>query len=110
MYYLLGILSLFFITGCNMTSNLSVLPEFNKSSEQLQVTVHNYDSRHKLNKNVPNSSKGLNGQAVYAVDDLICDIHIYKPSKITLDDNYALTLGHELMHCLYGNYHTTIEE
>lgn len=32
-----------------------------------------------------------------------CDIHIAKPGRV--DDNHTLTLGHEMLHCIYGSYH-----
>ena len=47
--------------------------------------------------------KGIQGQALYSLDDNKCEIIIYEPRKV--DDEATLTLGHELMHCLYGDYH-----
>lgn len=102
-----SVFCLFVLTACGSTleSNLPVKEEFNRDRQEIKLTVHNYSNERELNKNVPNPSKGLNGQAVYAHGDNICDIHIKKNKTIKLDDNYALTLGHELMHCLYGDYH-----
>ena len=95
------------LTACNSTmeSNIPVIEEFNRDGQKITLTVHTYSNERELNKAVPNPSKGLNGQAVYAHGDNICDIHAKKPKNVKLDDNYAKTLGHELMHCLYGDYH-----
>lgn len=107
MLKLLSVCCVFFLVGCGSTleSNILVKEEFNRDSQELRLTVHTYSNERELNKNVPNPAKGLNGQAVYAHEDNICDIHIKKNKTVKLDDNYALTLGHELMHCLYGDYH-----
>lgn len=111
MHKLVVILTLMFLTACaSKTSYLPVTEEFNKAGKTLQVTVNNYTSTRELNKHTLNPSKGLKGQAIYAKEDLICDINIVRPKNINLDDNYALTLGHELMHCLYGNYHINFED
>lgn len=32
-----------------------------------------------------------------------CIIHTVEPRRV--DDNNTLTLGHEMLHCLYGSYH-----
>jgi len=32
-----------------------------------------------------------------------CVIHTMKPRRV--DDRYTKTLGHEMLHCLYGTYH-----
>jgi len=95
------------LTACQSTieSSLPVKEEFNRDGKEIRLTVHTYKNGRELNKHVPNPSKGLNGQAVYAHADNICDIHAKKPKNVKLDDEYAKTLGHELMHCLYGDYH-----
>jgi len=32
-----------------------------------------------------------------------CEIHIARPGRV--DDTHTLTLGHEMLHCVYGSYH-----
>jgi len=32
-----------------------------------------------------------------------CEIHTLRPNKI--DDNATMTLGHEMLHCIFGTYH-----
>jgi hypothetical protein len=32
-----------------------------------------------------------------------CTIHTFKPKR--QDDQLVLTMGHELLHCIYGSYH-----
>ncbi|MBG89605.1 MAG: hypothetical protein CMO80_22280 [Verrucomicrobiales bacterium] len=94
--------------GCQSTgmqSSIPVVEEFNREGQQLELYVHTYKNEYKLNKAVPNPAKGLNGQAVYSHQDNRCDLHVKKSSELKLDDDYAKNLGHELMHCLYGDYH-----
>lgn len=95
------------LTACQSTmeSNLPVNEEFNREGKEIRLTVHAHNNERELNKHVLNPRKGLNGQAIYAHTDNICDIHAKKPKNVKLDDEYAKTLGHELMHCLYGDYH-----
>jgi hypothetical protein len=95
------------LTACQSTieSSLPVKEEFNREGKEIRLTVHAHKNEYELNKNVMNPAKGLNGQAVYAHTDNVCDIHAKKPKNVKLDDDYAKTLGHELMHCLYGDYH-----
>jgi hypothetical protein len=43
------------------------------------------------------------GQTVDVNDKLFCNIHTVEPNFV--DDEATLTLGHEMLHCLYGSYH-----
>lgn len=80
-----------------------VKKDFDKTREELILTVTTYDSLSKLNDNVKKPALGLKGQAHLLGN--VCDIKVYEPRTLREDDEFALTLGHELMHCLYGNYH-----
>lgn len=48
-----------------------------------------------------------NGESIYYLNDPTneCVIHIISRGRGMVDGVYTLTLGHELMHCLYGDYH-----
>lgn len=48
---------------------------------------------------------GLKGEVLYFRGNNRCDILIKKTRLLRVDDEATLTLGHELMHCLYGDYH-----
>lgn len=43
------------------------------------------------------------GNAVNDGGKWTCDIHVIEPKYI--DDEPTLTLGHEMVHCIYGSYH-----
>lgn len=36
--------------------------------------------------------------------EYVCYIFVVRP--VTVDDSKSATLGHELLHCLYGDYHS----
>lgn len=42
-------------------------------------------------------------QVVRQDQQFSCEIHTFKP--IYQDDDRVLTMGHELLHCVYGKYH-----
>lgn len=97
---LLGLLLL--TTGCEDSKPL-VKKDFDNTGQELALTVYTYDSLQQLNNNVREPALGLKGQAYLLGND--CEIKLYEPKSLREDDEFALTLGHELMHCLYGNYH-----
>jgi hypothetical protein len=43
------------------------------------------------------------GESVDVDEKLFCKIYTVEPKFV--DDEATLTLGHELLHCLYGSYH-----
>lgn len=90
------------LSSCDSERPL-VKKDFDNTGKTLTLTVTTYNSLDKLNLNVRKPAQGLKGQA-YLLDD-VCDIKVYEPRTLREDDEFALTLGHELMHCLYGNYH-----
>jgi len=101
---LLGVslLSVALLTGCG-NPDPKIKEDFDFTDKELKVTVTTYDSYEALNDNVRIPAEGLQGQAHLSGD--VCDIKLYKPKSVRVDDEFTLTLGHELMHCLYGNYH-----
>lgn len=84
------------ISGCK---GQVIDKEFNREGEKLTVTVI-YSN--KIEEVAWKYEKGLMGQALYSPNDNICDIIIN--SKISKSEQQK-TLGHEVMHCLYGDYH-----
>lgn len=84
-------------------------PTLDREGETLTVTVLTFPSERSLNQylaeNGGDPAEGLKGQAIYQLNGLDCKIHLIKPKKMGIDDAYTKTLGHELMHCLYGDYH-----
>lgn len=101
---LLCLPSLMLLVACSV-ENTEITPSFNREGEELQVTVTTYETSEELNDYVRDPSLGLQGQALYNNIDNECDIKLVKKRHVVVDDEYALTLGHELMHCLYGDYH-----
>lgn len=102
-----SLLSMAFLLGCNNPKQ-SIKEDFDNTGKELIVTVTTYDSYQKLNDNVLIPAEGLQGQAHLSGNT--CDIKLYKPRIVKEDDEFTLTLGHELMHCLYGNYHINFED
>ena len=78
--------------------------QFNREGQQICLTVNSVKpSKFKLK--VRSYHKDKVGEVIYSLDDNFCDILIKNQRTIKVDGKYALTLGHELMHCLYGDYH-----
>lgn len=100
-------------------------PSFDRSKTELPITVYFYDTAtqvtkkyrelHDIDRGVEIASrKGFANWPEWRNDDdepvdppadaiLDCEIHTVKPKNV--DDDATLTLGHELLHCLYGSYH-----
>ena len=90
------------VSSCGDSSK-NINKEFNKEGEELLVSITAASSYNEMKHKAWNFEKGIQGQALYSPNDNKCEIIIYEPIKI--DDEATLTLGHELMHCLYGDYH-----
>ena len=91
------------LTGCKSTY---IEKEFDREGKWLKVKVERtLPSTH--SKKEGTKRKGKAGEAIYYLNDPSheCSLTIMSSGKIPLDGKYALTLGHELMHCLYGDYH-----
>lgn len=108
---ILTMMSLLFV-GCDTGKN--VQPEFDRSGDFISVVVYLHDNDRQVTEAYQNWQKergvenidtqprhgwaGWSTQAPY-----VCMIHSVKPKRI--DDNATLTLGHEMLHCVYGTYH-----
>lgn len=82
---------------------------FDRTSQELLVTVHIFDSKSEMHKTlVEKGYKQLKysngGITIVYKNSNKCEIFAVKPKQ--LNDKKVTTLGHELLHCLYGEYHS----
>ena len=91
------------LTGCNTTY---IEKEFDREGQWLKVKVERTEAA-VFSRKEGTRRKGKAGEAIYYLNDPHneCELTIMSKGEIVLDNKYALTLGHELMHCLYGDYH-----
>lgn len=87
--------------GCGDKNTIN--QDFNREGETLSVRIITASSEKEMMNKAWKYEEGLQGQALYSTNDNKCEIIIYRPRRV--DDKATLTLGHELMHCLYGDYH-----
>ena len=93
-YFIITTFSLF-ILACGER----VDKEFNREGEQLSITTTFSEN---MKRDVWKYEEGIMGQALYSPSDNVCNIII--SSKLSTSEQQK-TLGHEVMHCLYGDYH-----
>ena len=114
--------TLLLVTACQPESNIK--PTFDRTEKEITITVKfhpNRDSLEAAYREVNNLTEGAqipeqwgfatwnqwmdrNGNyALLPGAALRCDIHTFKPKN--QDDQAVLTMGHELLHCVYGLYH-----
>lgn len=96
------VLLLIFNSGCEKKKDLLKIPP-TKNTQHLELTITTVNSVTEMRMKVWRYEEGIQGQTLYSPNDNKCEIIIYKPKRV--DDEATLTLGHELMHCLYGDYH-----
>ena len=83
----------------------SIKPEFDRTDTPLLIKLHIYENRAQLMRAVEETSR-IRGQAVWyenPENPNECEIHVMRPRIV--DGDVTLTWGHELIHCVYGNYH-----
>jgi len=111
-------LLVFSLTSCDSRKE-GIEGSIDRVGEDMRTTVHFHENRVDLKlayaevhdikpHEVP---AGLEGFAVWyewknkkpenAENE--CTIHTVEPRRV--DDTNTLTLGHEMLHCLYGSYH-----
>lgn len=116
---LLGVLAL---TACEQKPNID--KPINREDQAITTTVHLYNSKDQVEKkyreiyNIDYSNQAVDllgfaiwnefrdaqGNPIEPKDrPLHCDIYAVRPTRI--DDEATRTLGHELMHCIYGKFH-----
>jgi len=112
--------ALLLATGCEPRKE-EINKKFDRSGEPVVVTIYTYDSQRELDaafREIHNIARGDDVDSRYGFarwhewrdpeGNLVevereCEVHIVKPEHV--DDEATLTLGHELLHCLYGSYH-----
>ena len=92
-----------FFTSFGCGDKNTINQDFNREGKTLSVKIITASSVKEMKAKAWSYEEGIQGQALYSPNDNKCEIVIYKPQRV--DDEATLTLGHELMHCLYGNYH-----
>lgn len=113
---------MYFTISCQ-PSGERVEKSFDRTQVPVKVTVFFYPNNravtteYRIRHDIPSTSPfpGVEGFAVWPEwrdedgnpvekpDELECEIHSVMPRSV--DDNATMTLGHELLHCLYGSYH-----
>lgn len=98
---LILLLSLLTISGCDNTAPIN--KQFDREGEWLKVKVVFVKNEKEMKTFSWKYEKGLQGQTLYSPNDLTCEIVVYEIYYV--DKDPTKTIGHELIHCLYGNYH-----
>lgn len=116
------LLALLLLLGCEPAGE-KIQPTLDRTEYPITVTVYFYNSQadlmgryrelHNLGPRdeVPKlwgfarwpQWQDQSGTAVEQPELFSCDIHSMKPKIV--DDTATLTLGHELLHCIWGSYH-----
>lgn len=118
----IGILAALLLVACEPRKE-PIEKAHDRTGTPIEMTVHVYQTQRELDEayrrihNVrrqddPDSRHGfalwpewrdVDGNAVNDGGKWTCDVHILEPKYI--DDERTLTLGHEMVHCIYGSYH-----
>lgn len=93
---------LMFLSACFSTP---IHRELNREGQPLTVTIKVYKGTRAFLNAAKNPAPGLNGEATYSPNDNRCDIIIKSTGTNVVDGIFTKSIGHEVMHCLYGNYH-----
>lgn len=117
---LLTLLILF--VSCSPESNIK--PTMDRTDSEISITLIFYPNKsslddayriaNKLHKNDPvpdqwgfaewNEMRDADGNLLeLPKEQYACVVHTYQPQR--QNDRYVLTMGHELLHCVYGSYH-----
>jgi len=94
-------------TAVSCTEQTEEKQDFDRTGKDMTIKVFFYDTQGQLDKEFQNWGDGANpdreGFAVWRDPDtepFRCEIHTLEPSADDLE-----VLGHELYHCLRGNFH-----
>lgn len=85
-----------------------VIETFDRTGEVIYLTVNLYDNQSDMVRDI-NEFLGYEvdpdhlGISIYSPDDNQCMVFSLKPRYV--DDERTLTLGHEILHCIYGEVH-----
>lgn len=94
------ILTIIILSGCAST-DVAVRKTMDNTGEQMQVIVDVYRDPLNFKNAVWEYHYGLEGQSRYESSPHTCHIKVLESDK-PLDK----LIGHELMHCLYGHFHS----
>lgn len=103
---LIFVMAAFLLMSCSRKDE-AIVPEWDYTGQQIQLTVHVFATIREKHRAI--EARGyavdpsLAGFAIMSPSDTVCEIFIVRPKNI--DDENTLTLGHEVLHCLYGRYH-----
>ena len=108
-----ALLSVALLASCDPVDR-EIKQDFDRSGEQLRITVIFHDSEASLNKAYTERFGGSRkekklGFAVYANpgrQPYWCEIHTTRPK--VADDQPMDTMGHELAHCVFGQFHDKV--
>ena len=84
---------------------------FDKSEEAMTITIIKYDDKTELlasyNARQQPASQFRNGDtidgyALFSQTGMTCEIHVYRHPR---SKTYENILGHEMRHCIEGNWH-----
>jgi hypothetical protein len=100
------------LSGCEPKRE-PIVKEFDRTGQEVCIVVNSYETEKDLHLALKNRIPGYNldqlqntrlyGQAIWSPSDNKCEIFSLLPKSI--DDEHTLTIGHELLHCIYGSYH-----
>lgn len=126
-YIILSIIVLatlaFLFVGCEPHKGEPVVATIDRTGQPIEVVVFFYDNINEVTRvyrekhNLPRNAEmprplgfamwpewfDEDGNRVEQPELFRCEIHTIRPTHV--DDDPTLTLGHELLHCLYGSYH-----
>jgi len=104
-----ALLSLALLTSCE-PGERQIKQDFDRSGHEMRITVIFHESEQALNKEFRErfGNDGIQklGFAVYANpgrQPYWCEIHTTRPKMP--DDQAMDTMGHELAHCVFGQFH-----
>jgi len=96
--------------GC-ATAQPKYKPDFDKTGQEMTITVTAYEHMPELleaynatrapSHQYPHGEQ-IDGFAEFSQSGLVCNIHVYRSPMSNVYNNY---LGHEMRHCLEGNWH-----
>ena len=120
----LSVVLLLLLSSCEQQGE-KVEPTLDRTGEPVQVTVYFYPSSREVTAmyrrlhNIPRGNpmpehlgfamwpewRNGEGEPTDRPPDQSyeCEVHTVQPRVV--NDNATMTLGHELLHCLYGSYH-----
>lgn len=80
---------------------IDIQKEFDFESQPITITTYLYRTEQELRVHYPFPDRPgkLKGFATLYPVDMECEIHVL------VDHELETTLGHELLHCLYGRWH-----